>query len=114
MHELSLMENIMTQITQAQQRDGFRRVRRVHLEIGELAGVDPLALRHAFDVCRDRPPLVGAELHLRPVAGMGRCAQCGTCAGLPDLLQPCPACEACGMIPVAGDRLRLTHLDVID
>ena len=47
MHEMSLCESIM-QIIEEAQRQGFKRVIRVRLEIGRLSGVEIEAMRFRF------------------------------------------------------------------
>ena len=47
MHEIALCESILETVTEQTRRQGFSRVRRVWLEIGELANVELDALRFA-------------------------------------------------------------------
>lgn len=113
-HELSLMENILSRLEQAQQRDGFRLVRRLELEVGVLSGVDPLALEFAFQACRQQPLLVEAELRITLVAATGRCPHCRQISPMTDVLCDCPACHYPGLVIMAGDRLRIAQLEVQD
>ena len=55
MHEFSLCESILDSIAEQARRHGFRRVRRVVLDIGELANVELEALRFAFEITAPYP-----------------------------------------------------------
>jgi hydrogenase nickel incorporation protein HypA/HybF len=48
MHELSLAGGIVSMVEAAAEREHFRRVAQLRLEVGALAGVEPQALRFAL------------------------------------------------------------------
>ena len=114
MHELSLAESMVQLIEATQQREGFRRVRVVHLDVGELACVEPRALEFAFTSASVGTCAEGAELALRYVSGAGVCPGCGTHAAMPTLYECCPACQAHPLTAVAGTQMQLRDLDVVD
>jgi len=58
MHELALTQSIVEACVE---RAEGAQVRRVTLEIGQLAAVMPEALRFCFDVCADGTALKGAR-----------------------------------------------------
>lgn len=114
MHELSLAESMVQLIEATQQREGFRRVRVVHLALGELACVEPRALEFAFTSASAGTCTEGATLALRYVPGEGVCPGCGTRAAMPTLYECCPACQAHPLTVVAGTQMQLQDLDVVD
>jgi hydrogenase nickel incorporation protein HypA/HybF len=61
MHELSLMEEVVTAVTRASL--GVR-VHLVRLVVGEKAPVSPVALRTCFEVCVAGTVLDGAQLDI--------------------------------------------------
>ena len=50
MHEVSLMENALAIALDYAARDGARRIDKLSLRVGPLAGVEPSALQFAFDI----------------------------------------------------------------
>lgn len=66
MHELALIDDLITVITEAA---GAARVFAVHLEVGRGAGVYVEALRFAFDVCTRGTALEGAALSIDETDG---------------------------------------------
>lgn len=109
MHELALTQSIVEVC--AERAEGAR-VRRVTLEIGELAAVMPEALRFCFDVCADGTPLKGARLEIIDIAGRGRCRACGAHVEMKDYL----ACCSCGSFDIeciAGEGLRVKEMEVV-
>ena len=109
MHELALMESVVSAITE---RLGETRVTRVRLEVGQWAAVFPDALRFSFDVCTEGTSLAGAALEIQEMPAVTQCRACGrsfTADG------PCPRCP-CGSADlewVGGQELRIKDVEVV-
>ncbi len=86
------------------------RVGRVHLTIGELAGVEPDLLKLAFDVFRERSICEGAELVIRMVPASWACRECGHPLERGARLR----CETCGRPGELreGDEIILERLEM--
>ncbi|BDU71410.1 hydrogenase maturation nickel metallochaperone HypA [Mesoterricola silvestris] len=112
MHEMTVMAGLL-EIIEAQARlEGFTRVARVVLEIGALSGVEPGALRFAFDVGTRGSVAAGAELAMEEIPCLGRCPGCGVQSPLAAPFDPCPACGGEPMEILRGRELRIVALDV--
>ena len=75
MHEVALMEELLRIAQEEARLAGGGRVRRVRLEVGALAGVDPDALRFAFEALA--PERLGsARLDLVESPGRAWCEAC--------------------------------------
>jgi hydrogenase nickel incorporation protein HypA/HybF len=66
MHELGITRNIVSIVGQAARG---RRVVRITLEIGALAGIEPRAIAFCFDVVASGTTAEGAVLDIVPLAG---------------------------------------------
>jgi hydrogenase nickel incorporation protein HypA/HybF len=108
-HELAVMESVVDAITE---QVGDVKVAIVHLEIGELAGVDLDALQFCFDVCCRGTDLDGAELAIARIRGRARCRTCGIEGPMPHLGAPC-RCGSFDRELTAGDELRLKDVEVL-
>ena len=111
-HELALMEGMLLAIEESAQAQGFQRVRGVVLEVGCFAGVDPEALRFAFEVVTGGTVAEGACLTLEEPLGTGWCAACNQGLPVRSRLDPCPLCEGFPLRVTGGTELRLKALDV--
>ena len=76
MHELSLATGILDLVQDAAQRDGFRRVGQLRLEVGALAGVEVAALRFALDAIRPGTCLEDARIDIDTPTGTAWCPAC--------------------------------------
>jgi hydrogenase nickel incorporation protein HypA/HybF len=112
MHEMSLMASMLEIIEEQARLEGFHQVTRVTLEIGRLAGVDPEAMRFAFDVGIQESVAAGAELLIEETEGRARCPACGQEAPVLVFYEPCAACGQMPQEIVAGRTMRILSLDV--
>ncbi len=79
MHELSYVAALIDLLERSAGEQGLRRVTRVDLVVGELAGVLPEALEFAFaTLAPTRGPLLAeAKLAIERRPALARCAGCG-------------------------------------
>jgi hydrogenase nickel incorporation protein HypA/HybF len=107
-HELSIVEAVIEQITD---RLGDTRIAVVRLEIGELSGVVPDAIRFCFDLAAEGTAVAGAELEIDEVAGACRCRSCGHEFRPADKLLLCD-CGSSDVQIMAGEELRIASVGV--
>jgi hydrogenase nickel incorporation protein HypA/HybF len=108
MHEMAITESVVAAVSD---RIGPERVRRVVLEIGQLAGVVPDALRFCFEICAKDTTLEGAHLEIREIPGRAHCDACGA-----DVLLDFPP-AVCGwgwpeLAIVSGRELRIKEVEL--
>src|SRR3989338_9886425 len=92
MHEMSLAESVRQIIEDAAREQGFKRVRTVWLEIGQLACVEQESLRFGFDVVMRGSIAEQARLEIIETAGQGRCEKCARDFPLAALYEACTNC----------------------
>ena len=112
MHEFSLCESILEIVTEQTRRQGFSRVRRVWLEIGELANVEPEALRFAFEAARRETLAAEAELEIITLPGRAWCPDCAQPVAVSQPFDPCPGCGGFHWRLTGGNELRIKELEV--
>ncbi len=112
MHELALAESVLQMIDDAAQANGFRCVRRIVLEIGKLAAVDPAAMRFCFDAVVRETVADGAVLEIEEIPGSGWCVHCAAVVPMDDFVAACPQCGSFGVQSRSGRELRLKTLEV--
>jgi len=105
MHELSLMIALADMIANDAATRGIGRITEVEIEVGELSGAFPHALREAFPLATHGTIMDNASLTIIEVPAM---AQCQTC---PSQFSPvargwqCPTCEKNGCVLISGTEL---------
>ena len=114
MHELSLALDIVQLVEDAARRENFRRVARLHLEAGALAGVEVSALRFALQSLAGGTCLEGAQVEIDEPPGSAWCERCREHVTIASRADPCPRCHGYPVRPTAGDRLRVIDLHVLD
>jgi hydrogenase nickel incorporation protein HypA/HybF len=107
MHELGITRNVVAIV--AEHAKG-RRVKRVSLDVGQLAGVMSDAIRFSFDVVAQGTCVEGALLDIREIPGRGRCRTCAAEFATPNLYTPCP-CGSCDVERLAGEELKVRNYE---
>ena len=110
MHEYSVALALIDRVAIAARAHESGRVRRVHVSIGELSGVDPGLLCTAYDACRPGTICGGASLDVTPVATAWTCSACGR--AVPQVgPRRCTSCGAPARL-TQGDELLLERIEV--
>jgi hydrogenase nickel incorporation protein HypA/HybF len=108
MHEMAITERVVAAVSE---RIGSEHAVRVVLEIGQLSGVVPDALRFCFEICAKETPLEGALLEIREIAGRAHCGVCGADIALDFPVGTC-ACGSPELAIVSGRELRIKEVEV--
>ncbi|MCB9687233.1 MAG: hydrogenase maturation nickel metallochaperone HypA [Alphaproteobacteria bacterium] len=109
MHELSITRNIVSIV--AGEAAG-RPVKRVHLTIGRLSGVDVAAIAFCFPLVAEGTAVAGAELVVHRVEGRGRCEGCRKELPLDELVGVCPCERREPMAITAGEELLVRSMEL--
>ena len=112
MHEMSLCESAVQIIEEQARLQDFAAVRRVVLEVGALAAVDPDALRFCFDAVAAHGVARGAVLDIVTVPAQGWCMPCAAAVDVARRGDPCPRCGGHQLVVDGGDALRIKELEV--
>lgn len=113
MHEVGIMESALAAVLERARGQGAHRVHRIALRIGSLSGVEPEALRFAFDVVTRGTPAAGAELAIEAVPALAHCPDChADFAADSGFIFTCPGCRRlCGELR-QGRELELTRIEM--
>ena len=112
MHEVSLMENALAIALDYAARDGARRIDKLSLRVGPLAGVEPSALQFAFDIVTQDTLAAGARLEIIDSPIRCYCSSC--CREFTPLTlgYECPRCHTWSATVLQGQELELASLEV--
>ncbi len=112
MHEMSLAENVREIIEKEANAQGFRQVRTVWMEVGQLSCVEQDAMRFCFDAVMKGSIADGARLEIVEVPGQGTCMGCGGTSPISARYDACPRCGSYAMQVTSGDTMRVKELEV--
>ena len=112
MHEMSLAEGILQLVEETAHREKARQVKRVILEIGDLAAIEESALRFCFDAVVDTSIAEGAVLEILRVPGTGWCWACAETVVMAHLTDPCPRCGGYKVQATGGTEMRVKEIEI--
>jgi hydrogenase nickel incorporation protein HypA/HybF len=108
-HELAIAESVIDEVAR---RTAGARVTEVHLEVGQLCGVVPDALRFCFDLAAEQTALEGCALVIEEPPGRAECRECGADFPLDKPLLLC-SCGSSAVTVVCGDQLLVRAVRVV-
>lgn len=113
MHELGIALWMLERASEVARRCGAGRVEAVEARIGELSGVEPSALRFAFEAARAAVPLCEcAVLKVQWVPVRVSCPACGVEGAPGPFSFACGACANPETTVVAGEELELVAVEI--
>lgn len=113
MHEVSLCENIIRQLQESAQKENFRRVMRIWLEIGSLSHVTGEAMSFAFDAVAKETIAEGARLEIISRPAEGHCPECNKLTPMRQRFDACGHCGYCPLTVMAGEEMRIQNIEVM-
>jgi len=112
MHEWSLCQNLLDQLTEVATGHGATRIRRVHLQVGPLSGVEASLLETAFRFCRPGTVAEAAALEIECPPARVHCDQCNRDLPVPLHDLRCPVCRTPDAYLISGTEMTLTAVDL--
>jgi hydrogenase nickel incorporation protein HypA/HybF len=112
MHEVGLMENALAIALDYATREQATRIHEIALRVGMLSGVEPDALRFAFDVVTQGTIAEKAQLRIETCPTVCYCPHCQAEFHPTDWGYDCPICQVWSLSIVQGKELELASLEV--
>ena len=112
MHEMSICEGIIQVVEGLAAQQSFRKVKRVRLEIGPLAGVEKEALFFSYDVVCRGGIAEGSLLEVIDLPVEAWCMQCAKPTTVKARYDACPECGSHQVQISGGDELRIKDMEV--
>ena len=114
MHERSIAMALLKQVEACVAAEGAARVAEIHVQLGPLAGVEPLLLRGAFEEVARKSIAAGAVLRLEEVALTARCLDCDSAFEVLQFRFRCPNCSSGKIRVIQGESVMLESIQVVD
>ena len=112
MHELGIAQSVLDAVrAEGAHHPGAKPVK-ITVRIGELAAVDPEALRFSFEVLTRDTDLDGMQLEVEVCPRRHRCLDCETEFDVRNFDFRCPGCGSVRNECIGGDQLELGYLEL--
>jgi len=112
MHERSLVQSLLKQVRQIVSSEGGGLVQEIHVQTGELSGVEPLLFESAFKDLVATFFSAECRLVLEVVPVRATCQQCGHQFAIRNFEFQCSACGAGSVEVTQGDDVKLMSITV--
>jgi hydrogenase nickel incorporation protein HypA/HybF len=113
MHEVGIMTSAMDAVLEQARAHGAKRVHRIVLRIGALAGVEPESLRFAFEVVTRETIAAEAALEVTAVPARAYCATCAEEFAVESgYIVSCPRCGQLSGDLRQGRELELARIEM--
>ncbi len=112
MHELSVCQSMLRQVSKIARQHDARHVSRVQLRIGALSGVEPDLLKQVFPIASTGTVAEGAQLSIKTLPV---CVQCEGCGAESEVKANKLICSACGdwhTRLVSGNEMFLDSIEI--
>ncbi len=110
MHEVSLMRELLKQVEIAMRQNGVQSVSSIQIEIGPLAGVEPVLVEQAFEALIPETEFARARLVIEQPELMAVCRECQREFEVKNFQFSCPTCSSARVQVTSGDQLRLLSI----
>ena len=114
MHELSIAQSIMQIVLSEAERARARKVLKVTIKVGELAGVLPDSLTFCFNLLAKSTIAEHASFTIEKVPIRGYCSQCESKFVIADNRYCCTTCGNKHIELISGRELQIDHLEIED
>jgi hydrogenase nickel incorporation protein HypA/HybF len=113
MHELSICQSLLTQVTQLAREHQAQQVAQIVVQIGPLSGIVPELLAQAFTIASADTVAHSAELILETLPVRVRCLSCGGETEVDANRLICAHCGDWQTQLISGDEMLLTKIEFI-
>jgi len=112
MHELSIVENIISIAKEAAEPYRPKAVESIELEIGELAGIEMSAFDFAWDIAVHDTVLEKAERKVYHVKAWAQCMICKNEFSITHYFDTCPNCGSPNKEILGGDEFKVKRITI--
>lgn len=113
MHELSIALGIVKIAEDETVKANAKKVTKIELEIGVLAGVELESLNFVWELAVKKTVLEQAKKEIIIIKGKGKCIDCDTEFEMKKIYDTCPNCNSNFKGILQGKELRVKALEVI-
>jgi hydrogenase nickel incorporation protein HypA/HybF len=112
MHEMSIAQNLIAIVEDEMVKNNAARLRSVRLDIGEMSGIVPEALKTCFEIITAKTNMKGAVLKMDVTPLIGYCGKCEEEFKIMEFDFSCPECDSTDIKIVTGREMNIVEIEV--
>lgn len=112
MHEMSIVHNLISIVKEEMAENNAVSLRSVRVNIGEMSGIVPEALRTCFYIVTAESDMKGAELKIETAPLVGYCRNCKKDFNVVDYKFLCPECDSTDIDIISGREMNVMEIEV--
>ena len=112
MHELSIAMSVLEASQRELERHSGAQLRKIRIRVGELAAVDPEALRFSFEAITRETDWAAVELDIDYIGRTNQCVDCSAQFPVAGGEFRCPECGSEHTSFLRGDELEIAWLEL--
>lgn len=112
MHEYSLAKNIIEIVSEYSAKHNSNKIVEVVMEIGDLSGVMPDALKSAIETLVTDTHFSETSFKYEKKKGKARCHDCGEVVEIENIFTTCPSCKNANIDIVQGKELNVKTITI--
>jgi len=113
-HEVSIAMGMVDELLRIGRENNAKRITRVTLKIGKVAGIVTDSLQFAFDAVKlEHPELLTAEVTINEVPLVYECNDCDKSFEAADFHFPaCPECDSYNLTLISGEEQDIVNVEL--
>ena len=112
MHEMSIAQNLIAILEDEMVKNKASRLRAVRLNIGEMSGIVPEALKTCFEIITAKSNMKGAVLKMDIAPLIGYCRKCEEEFKIMEYDFSCPECDSTDIDIISGREMNIVEIEV--
>ena len=112
MHELSIVQNIVTIVVDEAKRVGATSVKTIRIRAGALRGIVPQQLQFSFEFVKTGTIVEDATLELEVLPIRATCKACSCEFGVENYEMICPECKSKDLDLIQGMELDVKEIEI--
>jgi len=112
LHEMSIVQNLISIVKEEMVKNNATRLRSVRVNIGEMSGIVPEALRTCFEIIIAKSDMEGAVLKMDVSPLIGYCRKCKNDFEVIEYKFSCPECDTNDIDIISGREMNVVELEV--
>lgn len=112
MHEMSIAEGIVQVLEEQAAVKNYKKVKKVWLEIGQMAGIELESLRFCFGAVTNGTLAENAALEIIETKGEAWCMKCAKTVSVRQRFDACPDCGSYQLQVTGGEEMKIKELEV--
>lgn len=112
MHEMSIVQSLISIVKEEMVKNNATMLRSVRVNIGEMSGIVPEALKTCFEILIAKSDMKGAVLKMDTTPLIGYCRKCKEEFKVIEYTFSCPECTSTDIDIISGREMNVVELEV--